>query len=276
MPANEIRPSKQARKRGLANAAKARDGWICQCCWRAGDEAHHLEPLCYGGTDELNNLVTLCGECHGAAPDQPSAFLEYQKRGGAFWMLRLPRLRAEHQVRVLRQAMELGKPAPGTEEIEAEFRDLTLDARWTRYGLPASEALLWQGKAGFRRLEQRSRDENSEQLKFDEELARKRLIYFRDLLESIDASCVIAEKLLEIILGLESFIEEVPRLQCVFGRNDKDMEAVVKKQRCLRALGILQKLNGRCAEQGAQEVKQELDALEAWLLRPVGVYEDLQ
>lgn len=47
----------------------ARDGYRCQaqilevCTFRA-DEAHHILPRGRGGTDTLENLVTLCWYCH--------------------------------------------------------------------------------------------------------------------------------------------------------------------------------------------------------------------
>ena len=42
-------------------------------------EAHHLIPLVYGGKDELDNLITLCSDCHHFAPDKKEDFKEYMK-----------------------------------------------------------------------------------------------------------------------------------------------------------------------------------------------------
>ena len=51
---------KQARK-----AAKDRDDWRCRECGKAGVlEVHHIKHVRNGGTDELDNLTTLCRGCH--------------------------------------------------------------------------------------------------------------------------------------------------------------------------------------------------------------------
>lgn len=51
---------------------KSRDGNECQKCKFTGSkdrlEAHHIIPSCYGGSDSLDNMVTLCNKCHNAAP----------------------------------------------------------------------------------------------------------------------------------------------------------------------------------------------------------------
>jgi hypothetical protein len=43
-----------------------RDGWRCQNCEARNIKlyAHHLIPLSEGGSNELENLITLCEECH--------------------------------------------------------------------------------------------------------------------------------------------------------------------------------------------------------------------
>lgn len=47
-----------------------RDGWRCTRCGRAGAlEAHHVQHVLQGGTDDLSNLVTLCRRCHIDAHD---------------------------------------------------------------------------------------------------------------------------------------------------------------------------------------------------------------
>jgi 5-methylcytosine-specific restriction enzyme A len=44
-----------------------RDGFACtQCQATIGLEIHHRIPLIEGGTDQLDNLQTLCGYCHRA------------------------------------------------------------------------------------------------------------------------------------------------------------------------------------------------------------------
>lgn len=52
--------------------ARQRDGNQCQICGDTPDSlytqlhVHHIIPRADGGTDELNNLVTLCDLCHAA------------------------------------------------------------------------------------------------------------------------------------------------------------------------------------------------------------------
>lgn len=42
-----------------------RDGRRCQNCGAAGRlEAHHITPISEGGTNDLDNLTTLCRSCH--------------------------------------------------------------------------------------------------------------------------------------------------------------------------------------------------------------------
>ncbi len=52
--------------RRLRKLALRRDAFICQDCasQRNRLECHHLTPLCMGGTNVLDNLLTLCVRCH--------------------------------------------------------------------------------------------------------------------------------------------------------------------------------------------------------------------
>ncbi|MEK7324714.1 MAG: HNH endonuclease [Chloroflexota bacterium] len=48
-----------------SRAAKRRDGYRCVECGRnTGLHAHHIVPLSKGGSNDLSNLKTLCGDCH--------------------------------------------------------------------------------------------------------------------------------------------------------------------------------------------------------------------
>lgn len=52
----------------------ARDGCRCTECgetWLNYLEIHHIQPLGAGGTNELDNLVTLCRLCHLKAHGHP-------------------------------------------------------------------------------------------------------------------------------------------------------------------------------------------------------------
>ena len=50
----------------LSEAAKHRDGHKCTDCGASGVElhVHHVIPLSKGGTNDLDNLATLCRQCH--------------------------------------------------------------------------------------------------------------------------------------------------------------------------------------------------------------------
>jgi hypothetical protein len=50
----------------LSEAAKHRDGHKCADCGASGVElhVHHIVPLSKGGTNDLDNLATLCSMCH--------------------------------------------------------------------------------------------------------------------------------------------------------------------------------------------------------------------
>ena len=42
-----------------------RDSWKCQCCGSAAAlQAHHLQYRGRLGSDLLDNLITLCADCH--------------------------------------------------------------------------------------------------------------------------------------------------------------------------------------------------------------------
>ena len=65
-------------------AAKARDGYKCQCCGKKNCrlEVHHLLPRSRGGSDRLANLITLCSDCHHLAHSSEEQLLSFQKRFG--------------------------------------------------------------------------------------------------------------------------------------------------------------------------------------------------
>lgn len=42
-----------------------RDGFKCSECGKDKNlRVHHVKPVCYGGSDSLDNLITLCQKCH--------------------------------------------------------------------------------------------------------------------------------------------------------------------------------------------------------------------
>ncbi len=55
----------------IRKAVRKRDGWACQRCGKSKGGAfyslvdiHHIKPRALGGTNELENLITLCKPCH--------------------------------------------------------------------------------------------------------------------------------------------------------------------------------------------------------------------
>src|SRR3972149_3619116 len=74
----------KARSQTLRKQALERDDFTCQKCKLKDStgkllEIHHINPLYSEGKDELNNLITLCLDCHHFAPDKQDEFKEYMK-----------------------------------------------------------------------------------------------------------------------------------------------------------------------------------------------------
>jgi len=72
------------RNKSLIKKVFERDNFTCQKC-KIQDktarllEAHHLIPITFRGKDEINNLITLCSDCHHFAPNTKKEFDEYLK-----------------------------------------------------------------------------------------------------------------------------------------------------------------------------------------------------
>jgi 5-methylcytosine-specific restriction endonuclease McrA len=50
----------------LRNEVLKRDSWRCQDCGAMKDlQAHHIRPRSRFGGDVMQNLITLCANCHG-------------------------------------------------------------------------------------------------------------------------------------------------------------------------------------------------------------------
>ena len=71
------------RDKRLVRLVLRRDIGLCRCCGFKGDEVHHIVPLSLGGIDEIENMITLCGECHRNAPNTLEEFKEYMRKGGS-------------------------------------------------------------------------------------------------------------------------------------------------------------------------------------------------
>ena len=54
-----------------------RDGYVCQCCKKRSDrlKLHHIVYRSKGGTDSVNNLITVCETCHSSENHQEGGIL---------------------------------------------------------------------------------------------------------------------------------------------------------------------------------------------------------
>ena len=53
----------------ISAAVKRRDGYKCVKCPNTTNlEVHHIVPVSKGGTNAMNNLITLCHKCHSKQP----------------------------------------------------------------------------------------------------------------------------------------------------------------------------------------------------------------
>ena len=73
----------KTRSKSLISQVMIRDLGLCCCCGFAADEVHHIIPLAMGGTDTIDNMITLCSEDHHHAPNTKEEFEEYVKHGGS-------------------------------------------------------------------------------------------------------------------------------------------------------------------------------------------------
>ena len=93
------------RSQTLRKKAFERDKFTCQKCYIQDStsrtlEAHHIIPLYSGGENKLNNLITLCIDCHHYAPDKKEEFEEYiqeEMNGTATILIKsIAKVRKEH------------------------------------------------------------------------------------------------------------------------------------------------------------------------------------
>jgi hypothetical protein len=58
-------PRKQAlRNRSLPKLCLLRDRICRRCSYSKNVATHHIVPFADGGTDDLSNMIALCGQCH--------------------------------------------------------------------------------------------------------------------------------------------------------------------------------------------------------------------
>ena len=115
-------------------AAKARDGYKCQCCGKKGCrlEVHHLLPRSRGGSDKLANLITLCTDCHHLAHSSEEQLLAFQKK---FGKKAKSTLRYATQMNVLRHMLQRKYP-----EAELTYGFITKEMRRV-FGLEKSHMI---------------------------------------------------------------------------------------------------------------------------------------
>lgn len=104
-------------------AARARDGYKCQCCGKKNCrlEVHHLLPRNRGGSDKLANLITLCTDCHHLAHSSEEQLLAFQKK---FGKKARGTLRYATQMNVLRHMLQRKYP-----EAELTYGFITKEMR---------------------------------------------------------------------------------------------------------------------------------------------------
>ena len=115
-------------------AAKARDGYKCQCCGKKGCrlEVHHLLPRSRGGSDKLANLITLCTDYHHLAHSSEEQLLAFQKK---FGKKAKSTLRYATQMNVLRHMLQRKYP-----EAELTYGFITKEMRRV-FGLEKSHMI---------------------------------------------------------------------------------------------------------------------------------------
>jgi len=60
----------------------------CMCHTRAGDEVHHIVPPAEGGTNDLDNAVLLCAQCHNDNGSRPER-RKFIREARDFWYERV-------------------------------------------------------------------------------------------------------------------------------------------------------------------------------------------
>lgn len=93
------------RNQSLRKKCFERDNFTCKKCKFEDKtsnklEVHHIIPLYAGGEDKLENLITLCFDCHHFAPNTREEFENYLKDemdGTSTTLVRaFSKVRAEH------------------------------------------------------------------------------------------------------------------------------------------------------------------------------------
>ena len=147
------------------HAVLARDNYKCQCCGKknCGLQVHHIKFRSNGGSDDLENLITLCEDCHKAVH---ACKIEIKKQGRKKniglsvatqmnilrCMLQIEYSEAEivygYQTNVTRELMELSKSHINDSIAIASMGELDIDTQGQWYKkrvVPVGDRILAKG-----------------------------------------------------------------------------------------------------------------------------------
>lgn len=106
----------------------SRDGYQCRYCGRQSDDVElvidHVIPVCQGGTNDIENLITACQECNaGKAAKTPTQSAPNET----------DRLRLAQEMREQESASEaVARAANARKEMHQEMVNLWCDIRGTK------------------------------------------------------------------------------------------------------------------------------------------------
>ena len=115
-------------------AARVRDNHTCQYCGKKNCrlEVHHLLPRSMGGSNKLENLITLCSNCHHLAHSSDEQLVAFQKK---FGKKANGTLRYATQMNVLRHMLQREYP-----DVELTYGFITKEIRRV-FGLEKSHMI---------------------------------------------------------------------------------------------------------------------------------------
>lgn len=123
-----------------------RDKRICQTCGKraVSPQVHHITPRRQGGTDELSNLITLCGRCHMIISPVPP-FALYRAFGVRESEIPCEKRRIENAIRHFQANLDSVGQARGpeilnqrreafSEKVSTSDRTYFFDVKYSRKG----------------------------------------------------------------------------------------------------------------------------------------------
>jgi len=92
----------------LRNYILERDEYCCQKCGYEFDlEIHHITLIFFNGRNEINNLITLCHDCHKHCPEDYKQFIKYMNIPLPFYLSKIPAMVRIYNKDILRFYPEL-------------------------------------------------------------------------------------------------------------------------------------------------------------------------